>query len=131
MKPLTAAVGVDAGAQSAVHGRRCLRVMSVNTSRALWRFGAWMASSLECCPVIRHATIVVINHWPADKVAAVRSALAQGGADIFSLPLFSPDMNSIEPAFRKILISAVEIFPVLLMIMYLKGAITGDIPGVI
>ncbi len=46
--------------------------------------------------------IVVMDNLPAHKVAAVRAAITQAGAQFFLLPPYSPDMNPIEMAFAKL-----------------------------
>lgn len=53
-------------------------------------------------PILEPGDIVVMDNLPAHKVAAVRSALGQAGAQVFYLPPYSPDMNPIELAFAKL-----------------------------
>lgn len=53
-------------------------------------------------PALRPGDIVVMDNLPAHKVAPVRDALEQAGAQIFYLPPYSPDMNPIELAFAKL-----------------------------
>jgi len=44
----------------------------------------------------------VMDNLPAHKIAAVRTAFAKAGAQLFLLPPYSPDMNPIEMAFSKL-----------------------------
>lgn len=53
-------------------------------------------------PTLQPGDIVVMDNLPAHKVAAVRAALRDAGAQIFYLPPYSPDMNPIELAFAKL-----------------------------
>ncbi|MBI1179363.1 MAG: hypothetical protein GC201_02320 [Alphaproteobacteria bacterium] len=45
---------------------------------------------------------VVLDNLPAHKVAGIRKAIAARRAQLFYLPLYSPDMNPIEMAFAKL-----------------------------
>jgi transposase len=53
-------------------------------------------------PALKPGDIVVMDNLPAHKVVAVRDALRSGGAQLFYLPPYSPDMNPIELAFSKL-----------------------------
>jgi transposase len=53
-------------------------------------------------PALRPGDIVVMDNLPAHKLAAVRDALEQTGAQVFYLPPYSPDMNPIELVFAKL-----------------------------
>jgi transposase len=53
-------------------------------------------------PALRPGDIVVMDNLPAHKLAAIRDALKQAGAQVFYLPPYSPDMNPIELAFSKL-----------------------------
>ena len=53
-------------------------------------------------PTLEPGDIVVMDNLPAHKVAAVRGALRDAGAQVFYLPPYSPDMNPIELAFAKL-----------------------------
>ncbi|SDG62034.1 Transposase [Thalassobaculum litoreum DSM 18839] len=46
--------------------------------------------------------IVVMDNLPAHKLAAVRQAIEQAGAELRFLPPYSPDFKLIEMAFSKI-----------------------------
>jgi transposase len=53
-------------------------------------------------PTLQPGDIVVMDNLPAHKVATVRAALRDAGAQAFYLPPYSPDMNPIELAFAKL-----------------------------
>jgi len=53
-------------------------------------------------PTLKPDDIVVLDNLPAHKIAAVRAAIAEAGAQFFLLPPYSPDMNPIEMAFAKL-----------------------------
>ena len=52
-------------------------------------------------PTLNPDDIVVMDNLPAHKVAAVRRLIEAGGATVFLLPPYSPDMNPIENAYAK------------------------------
>jgi hypothetical protein len=52
-------------------------------------------------PILKRGEIVVIDNLPAHKVAGAREAIEAAGATLLYLPLYSPDLNPIEPAFSK------------------------------
>jgi transposase len=52
-------------------------------------------------PTLKPGDVVVLDNLPAHKVAGIREAIADRGAQIFYLPPYSPDMNPIEMAFSK------------------------------
>jgi transposase len=53
-------------------------------------------------PTLQPGDIIVMDNLPAHKIAAVRTAIAKAGAQLFLLPPYSPDMNPIEMAFSKL-----------------------------
>ena len=53
-------------------------------------------------PTLKRGDVVVLDNLPAHKVAGIREAVADRGAQIFYLPPYSPDMNPIEMAFSKL-----------------------------
>ena len=53
-------------------------------------------------PTLRPGDIVVLDHLPAHKPAAVRQAIEATGAELHFLPPYSPDFNPIEMAFAKL-----------------------------
>jgi transposase len=53
-------------------------------------------------PTLQPDDIVVMDNLPAHKIAAVRAAIDDAGAQLFLLPPYSPDMNPIEMAFAKL-----------------------------
>ena len=53
-------------------------------------------------PMLQPGDIIVMDNLPAHKIAAVRTAIAKAGAQLFLLPPYSPDMNPIEMAFSKL-----------------------------
>jgi len=52
-------------------------------------------------PSLSDGDIVVIDNLPAHKVEGVRAAIEASGAKFLYLPPYSPDLNPIEPAFRR------------------------------
>ena len=62
-------------------------------------FLAWVEQALA--PTLRPGDIVVMDNLPAHKPAAVRTAIEAAGAELCSLPPYSPDLNPIEMAFSK------------------------------
>lgn len=53
-------------------------------------------------PTLKCGDIVVMDNLSAHKVAGVRDAIREAGADILYLPPYSPDLNPIEQAFAKL-----------------------------
>ena len=53
-------------------------------------------------PTLKRGDVVVLDNLPAHKVAGIREAIADRGAQIFYLPPYSPDMNPVEMAFSKL-----------------------------
>ena len=52
-------------------------------------------------PTLSRGDIVIMDNLPAHKVAGVRSAIEDAGAELRFLPPYSPDFNPIEMAFSK------------------------------
>jgi transposase len=52
-------------------------------------------------PVLTQGDIVVMDNLGSHKSRAVRQAIRAGGAKLFFLPAYSPDLNPIEQAFAK------------------------------
>ena len=48
-------------------------------------------------PTLRPGDIVVLDNLPAHKIAEVRVAIRDAGAQFFLLPPYSPDLNPIDP----------------------------------
>jgi transposase len=53
-------------------------------------------------PTLRPGDIVVLDNLGSHKGKAVRQAIRRGGAKLFFLPPYSPDLNPIEQAFAKL-----------------------------
>lgn len=53
-------------------------------------------------PTLTPGDVVVMDNLPAHKVAGVRVAIEQAGAELHYLPPYSPDFNPIEMAFAKL-----------------------------
>ena len=53
-------------------------------------------------PTLSRGDIVIMDNLPAHKVAGVRSAIEDAGAELRFLPPYSPDFNPIEMAFSKL-----------------------------
>ena len=53
-------------------------------------------------PTLRPGDIVIIDNLGSHKGQAVRRAIHAGGAKLFFLPPYSPDLNPIEQAFAKL-----------------------------
>ena len=51
---------------------------------------------------LRAGDVVVMDNVSSHKVAGVRQAIEQAGAQVRYLPPFSPDLNPIEQAFAKL-----------------------------
>ena len=47
-------------------------------------------------PGLRCGDVVVLDNLGGHKVASVKNAIRAAGANVFYLPLYSPDLNSIE-----------------------------------
>ena len=63
-------------------------------------FLAWVEQFVA--PTLRPGDVVVMDNLAAHKVAGVREAIEEAGAEIASLPPYSPDLNSIEQVFAKL-----------------------------
>jgi transposase len=53
-------------------------------------------------PTLRPGDVVIMDNLPAHKVAGVREAIEQAGAQLLYLPPYSPDLNPIEQVFAKL-----------------------------
>lgn len=53
-------------------------------------------------PTLRPGRVVVMDNLPVHKVAGVRAAIEEAGAQLWLLPPYSPDFNPIENAFSKL-----------------------------
>jgi len=62
-------------------------------------FRGWVEQHLV--PTLRTGDIVIMDNLASHKVAGVRSAIEQAGAEIAYLPPYSPDLNPIETVFSK------------------------------
>jgi len=63
-------------------------------------FKAYVEQSLA--PSLRAGDVVVMDNVSSHKVAGVRQAIEQAGAQVRYLPPYSPDLNPIEQAFAKL-----------------------------
>jgi transposase len=63
-------------------------------------FCAWVKQHLV--PTLRPGDIVVMDNLSSHKVAGVRQAIEEAGAELRYLPPYSPDLNPIELAFSKL-----------------------------
>ena len=63
-------------------------------------FLAWVEQALA--PALRPGDTVVADNLGSHKVAGVREAVEARGASLLYLPPYSPDLNPIELAFRKL-----------------------------
>src|SRR3954452_8676668 len=53
-------------------------------------------------PTLGPGDIVVMDNLPCHKVAGIREAIEDRGAQLLYLPPYSPDLNPIEQAFAKL-----------------------------
>jgi transposase len=63
-------------------------------------FLAWVEQHLM--PVLKPGDIVVMDNLSSHKVAGIRKAIEDAGAELRYLPPYSPDLNPIELAFSKL-----------------------------
>lgn len=63
-------------------------------------FLAWVREFL--CPTLQPGDIVIADNLSSHKVAGVREAIEEAGAQIRYLPPYSPDLNPIEKLFAKL-----------------------------
>jgi len=64
---------------------------------------AFLAYVQQClCPTLKAGDIVIADNLPSHKVAGVRQALEERGAELRFLPPYSPDLNPIEKLFSKL-----------------------------
>jgi transposase len=63
-------------------------------------FTAWVSQSLA--PTLSRGDIVIADNLGSHKGKPVRAALRAGGAKLFFLPAYSPDLNPIEMMFAKL-----------------------------
>jgi len=54
------------------------------------------------CPALRPGDVVVMDNLSSHKVTGVRERIAAAGAELLSLPPYSPDLNPIEKAWAKL-----------------------------
>ncbi len=54
------------------------------------------------CPALRPGDVVVMDNLGAHKVDGVRQRIEAAGAELLSLPPYSPDLNPIEKAWAKL-----------------------------
>ena len=53
-------------------------------------------------PTLKPGETVIMDNWPAHKIAGVQAAIEATGAHLRLLPPYSPDFNPIENAFAKL-----------------------------
>ncbi len=53
-------------------------------------------------PTLRPGDIVIMDNLRAHKVAGIREAIEQAGAQVLYLPPYSPDLSPIEPCWSKL-----------------------------
>jgi transposase len=64
---------------------------------------AFLAYVQQClAPTLSRGDVVIMDNLPAHKVAGVREAIEQTGAQLLYLPPYSPDLNPIEQVFAKL-----------------------------
>ena len=54
------------------------------------------------CPALRPGDVVVMDNLSSHKVTGVRERIAAAGAELLSLPPYSPDLNPVEKAWAKL-----------------------------
>ncbi len=59
-------------------------------------------SSSSLAPTVQPGDVVVMDNLGAHKVAGVAEAIRAVGVSVLYLPLYSPDLNSIEQVFSKL-----------------------------
>lgn len=62
-------------------------------------FRRWVQQNLA--PTLRPGDVVIMDNLASHKVAGVRQAIEQAGAEVLYLPPYSPDLNPIETVFSK------------------------------
>ena len=62
-------------------------------------FKGWVQQHLV--PTLRPRDLVIMDNLASHKVAGVRNAIEQTGAEVVYLPPYSPDLNPIETVFSK------------------------------
>lgn len=64
---------------------------------------AFLAYVQQClAPTLRPGDVVIMDNLASHKVAGVREAIEQAGAQLLYLPPYSPDLNPIEQVFAKL-----------------------------
>ena len=54
------------------------------------------------CPALRPGDVLVMDNLSSHKVTGVRERIAAAGAELLSLPPYSPDLNPVEKAWAKL-----------------------------
>lgn len=75
-------------------------VMTIEGASDAAVFQAYVAQVLR--PTLRPGDIVIMDNLRAHKVAGIREALEQTGAQWLYLPPYSPDLSPIEPCWSKL-----------------------------
>jgi len=75
-------------------------VMTIDGAADAEVFRAYVAQVLR--PTLCPGDIVIMDNLRAHKAAGIREAIEQAGAQVVSLPPYSPDLSPIEPCWSKL-----------------------------
>jgi transposase len=85
---------------AALGSRGVEAVMTIDGATAAEVFQAYVEQVLR--PTRRPGDIVIMDNLRAHKVAGIREAVEQAGAQVLYLPPYSPDLSPIEPCWSKL-----------------------------
>ena len=85
---------------AALGSRGVEAVMTIDGATAAEVFQGYVEQVLR--PTLRPGDIVIMDNLRAHKVAGIREAVEQAGAQLLYLPPYPPDLSPIEPCWSKL-----------------------------
>lgn len=92
--------GANVTIRAALGSQGVEAVMTIEGATDAEVFQAYVAQVLR--PPLRPGDIVIMDNLRAHKVAGIREAIEQTGAQLLYLPPYSPDLSPIEPCWSKL-----------------------------
>jgi transposase len=92
--------GANVTMLAALGSRGIEAVMTIDGATDAEVFQAYVEQVLR--PTLRPGDIAIMDNLRAHKVAGIREAVEQAGAQLLYLPPYSPDLSPIEPCWSKL-----------------------------
>ena len=98
--PVPQNYGANVTMLAALGSRGVEAVMTIDGATAAEVFQGYVEQVLR--PTLRPGDIVIMDNLRAHKVAGIREAVEQAGAQLLYLPPYPPDLSPIEPCWSKL-----------------------------